>query len=65
MPQGPSPAVRGATGAGATASAADPAGPIRLMFVGRIDPQVKGLDILVEAFARGAGGARVADGRRR
>lgn len=48
VPQGPSPALRGA----APADHPRPGGPVRLMFVGRIDVEVKGLDLLLEALAR-------------
>jgi glycosyltransferase involved in cell wall biosynthesis len=52
--QGPSPAVQRAVEKAAAGQRARPSrqGPVRFVFVGRIDVQTKGLDLLVEAFAR-------------
>jgi glycosyltransferase involved in cell wall biosynthesis len=55
VPQGPSPAVQEALGH-IDETANGWSGPVRLMFLGRIDVQVKGLDVLVEAFARAVRG---------
>ena len=56
VPQGPSPAVTKLlsenTGVAAADLKDDQSRPVRLLFLGRIDVQVKGLDILVEALAR-------------
>jgi glycosyltransferase involved in cell wall biosynthesis len=49
VPQGPSPAVQREVDR--HSAAANRAGPINFMFVGRIDIRTKGLDVLVEAFA--------------
>jgi glycosyltransferase involved in cell wall biosynthesis len=51
VPQGPSPAVQEALDH-LSVPGSEPSGPARLMFIGRIDVEVKGLDLLVEAFAR-------------
>jgi glycosyltransferase involved in cell wall biosynthesis len=51
VPQGPSPAVSEALATlGSVTTHGN--GPVRLMFVGRIDVRTKGLDTLLEAFAR-------------
>jgi glycosyltransferase involved in cell wall biosynthesis len=50
VPQGPSPAVQQAL-VGFTPIGKADEGPVRIMFIGRIDVETKGLDILVEAFA--------------
>lgn len=56
VPQGPSPGVTtflsGDGGQEVPGAERDDLGPVRFLFVGRIDIQVKGLDVLVEAFAR-------------
>jgi glycosyltransferase involved in cell wall biosynthesis len=51
VPQGPSPAVQEAL-CHLDAPEKERPGPVRLMFIGRMDVEVKGLDVLVEAFAR-------------
>jgi glycosyltransferase involved in cell wall biosynthesis len=48
VPQGPSPSLRSCETSGVVRDD----GPVSFMFVGRIDVQVKGLDVLIEAFAR-------------
>lgn len=50
VPQGPSPAVA-ETLTSLENAAGSHDGPVRIMFVGRIDVRTKGLDILLEAFA--------------
>jgi len=59
VPQGPSPAVQEAL-PGLEEPVNGRTGPVRLMFLGRIDVQVKGLDVLVEAFARALHGRALA-----
>jgi glycosyltransferase involved in cell wall biosynthesis len=50
VPQGTSPAVAEVLGT-LSGTARDSRGPVRVMFVGRIDVEIKGLDTLLEAFA--------------
>ena len=52
VPQGPSPAVqRALRGLESSAEADGAAAHVELLFRGRVDVEVKGLDVLVEAFA--------------
>ena len=62
VPHGPSPTVHNVLG-DLVPTREEGASPVRLMFIGRLDVRVKGLDVLLEAFAsavRGRTGRRAA-----
>jgi glycosyltransferase involved in cell wall biosynthesis len=56
-PQGPSPAVDAWLKSNSAGGPERASGPVTFMFVGRLDVDVKGLDLLIEGFSRAAGSA--------